>query len=312
MEGGHYYSYIKDRAKGKWFEFNDTQVKPFDVKDLPEETFGGEGKGGNYLSNTTDFIGDAVFSRSRNAYFIIYQRKHPLPLPTAQIVDPNHEYVKGIPKSVYQHIWDENMLFMKRLYFFDIEYLNFVRDFLSLSGCESKQRISHSSLTKELEVKSEAAKMLNVTKDQLKVHISIQSADMFSENKDDIEFKVEDKQPENMEIDHEDDFHKGKIEESSLNNIVFGQEDKVLVDLRKLDVATIERAKAMLVSLKDSEVKDLASDEPADPTTSDPSLGLLKFGTLFAFKVKEQVKDRNSFISLLQQLNSMYEVHADG
>lgn len=44
---GHYYSFIKDREqeqKGdeKWHEYNDTIVRPFDPKDIPEECFGGQ------------------------------------------------------------------------------------------------------------------------------------------------------------------------------------------------------------------------------------------------------------------------------
>lgn len=44
-DGGHYYSYIKDREDPKkgWFEFNDRTVKPFDLKNLKNECFGGDG-----------------------------------------------------------------------------------------------------------------------------------------------------------------------------------------------------------------------------------------------------------------------------
>jgi ubiquitin carboxyl-terminal hydrolase 9/24 len=47
-EAGHYYSLIKDpkAAPGEdvWNEYNDTLVRPFDVKDIPGEAFGGEEK----------------------------------------------------------------------------------------------------------------------------------------------------------------------------------------------------------------------------------------------------------------------------
>lgn len=41
-EGGHYYSYIKDRASAieQWYEFNDTVVKPFDPENIERECFG--------------------------------------------------------------------------------------------------------------------------------------------------------------------------------------------------------------------------------------------------------------------------------
>ena len=35
-DGGHYYSYIKERGNSsRWFEFNDTHVTDFDPKNLP-------------------------------------------------------------------------------------------------------------------------------------------------------------------------------------------------------------------------------------------------------------------------------------
>ena len=40
-EGGHYYAFIKTN-NDKWYNFNDTQVTPFDLDFLKEETFGGE------------------------------------------------------------------------------------------------------------------------------------------------------------------------------------------------------------------------------------------------------------------------------
>lgn len=44
-DGGHYYSFIKDRTTGcrdKWFLFNDAEVKPFDPNQIAAECFGGE------------------------------------------------------------------------------------------------------------------------------------------------------------------------------------------------------------------------------------------------------------------------------
>lgn len=41
-DGGHYYSFIRDRTRDKWFLFNDAEVKPFDPKQIAAECFGGE------------------------------------------------------------------------------------------------------------------------------------------------------------------------------------------------------------------------------------------------------------------------------
>lgn len=66
-DSGHYYSYIKERKnEGRWFEFNDTIVRPFDIKKLAEEAFGGE-------TGTIE-----VKERIKNAYMLIYERKKKL------------------------------------------------------------------------------------------------------------------------------------------------------------------------------------------------------------------------------------------
>ncbi len=47
-DGGHYYSFIRDRlnktemGQDKWYLFNDAEVKPFDPCQLAAECFGGE------------------------------------------------------------------------------------------------------------------------------------------------------------------------------------------------------------------------------------------------------------------------------
>lgn len=63
-DSGHYYSYISERKpNGRWFEFNDTIVKSFDVKRLSEEAFGGE-------------VGTfEIKEKIKNAYMLIYERK---------------------------------------------------------------------------------------------------------------------------------------------------------------------------------------------------------------------------------------------
>ena len=65
-EGGHYYAYIKTK-NGKWYEFNDTQVIPFDIAFLKEEAFGGEevyGSGGS----------KQVGQKNRSAYLLFYEK----------------------------------------------------------------------------------------------------------------------------------------------------------------------------------------------------------------------------------------------
>jgi len=62
-DSGHYYSVIKDSKPNAheelWYEFNDTKVKAFNIRDLPGIAFG----------NSTGMC------NLQNAYILIYERK---------------------------------------------------------------------------------------------------------------------------------------------------------------------------------------------------------------------------------------------
>ena len=66
-EGGHYYAYIKTK-NGQWYEFNDTQVIPFDISLLKEETYGGEEI---YNANGNKQVSE----KNRSAYLLFYEKK---------------------------------------------------------------------------------------------------------------------------------------------------------------------------------------------------------------------------------------------
>lgn len=71
-ESGHYYSIIKDRNnndKSQWYEFNDTQVKEYDISDLPNEAFGG-----SEAIYSRDNIKENI-EKQTNAYLLFYTRE---------------------------------------------------------------------------------------------------------------------------------------------------------------------------------------------------------------------------------------------
>jgi len=109
-EGGHYYSFIRERnqnqencsnnnnndgldensietnttsntsgnssssTKAKWYLFNDAEVKPFDaVSQLASECFGGETTSKTYDSNSDKFM-DLSFEKTNSAYMLFYER----------------------------------------------------------------------------------------------------------------------------------------------------------------------------------------------------------------------------------------------
>jgi uncharacterized UBP type Zn finger protein len=48
-EGGHYYAFIRDGLSQEWYQFNDTHVTEFDIKNIPKEAFGGNTNNNAYL-----------------------------------------------------------------------------------------------------------------------------------------------------------------------------------------------------------------------------------------------------------------------
>lgn len=68
---GHYYSYIRT-TDDKWKEFNDSNIREFNSKELEKECFGG-------LSGADDFsYGKAEYSK--NAYMLVYERVEKKPI----------------------------------------------------------------------------------------------------------------------------------------------------------------------------------------------------------------------------------------
>jgi len=73
VDGGHYYSYIKERGNEKWYEFNDTSVRDYDPADLAEDTFGGTYQHTRRTDRNGKYISES--ERLHNAYVLIYERE---------------------------------------------------------------------------------------------------------------------------------------------------------------------------------------------------------------------------------------------
>jgi len=121
-DAGHYYSYIKDRGDGKkgWFEFNDNRVKPFDIKNLKNECFGSDSV------DSKSSIYDFEFVRTRSAYILFYEKVSPQ-------TEADEKYkVTGVPQSLCNTIWRENLELLRSKYFYDVDYFKFVMELFRL------------------------------------------------------------------------------------------------------------------------------------------------------------------------------------
>lgn len=87
-EGGHYYSFIKERRTNEWFQFDDSNVTPFNLSKLKSECFGGG------ESNTNFYDWDNQ-NRSKNAYILIYERV------STQVVEERRENEQCLVERVW-------------------------------------------------------------------------------------------------------------------------------------------------------------------------------------------------------------------
>ncbi|XP_050316350.1 ubiquitin carboxyl-terminal hydrolase 34 isoform X2 [Anthonomus grandis grandis] len=139
-DGGHYYSFIKDRTAGsrdKWFLFNDAEVKPFDPNQIAAECFGGEMTSKTYDSVTDKFM-DFSFEKTNSAYMLFYERC-PLTSPdSTESSSTNLDSIEArsnspvptatfeLSKELEDWIWQDNMHFIQDKNIFEHTYFNFM------------------------------------------------------------------------------------------------------------------------------------------------------------------------------------------
>ncbi|XP_068081544.1 ubiquitin carboxyl-terminal hydrolase puf [Anabrus simplex] len=141
-DGGHYYSFIRDRTtsnRDKWFLFNDAEVKPFDPNQIAAECFGGEMTSKTYDSVTDKFM-DFSFEKTNSAYMLFYEwcsRDGEQRSSWDEVLDSDHHSlipsapVKCGPtfelsKELEDWIWQDNMHFLKDKNIFEHTYFNFM------------------------------------------------------------------------------------------------------------------------------------------------------------------------------------------
>mmetsp|Transcript_32541 Transcript_32541/g.66280 ORF Transcript_32541/g.66280 Transcript_32541/m.66280 type:complete len:2909 (-) Transcript_32541:130-8856(-) len=74
-QGGHYYSFVKDRTSGKWYRFDDEDVTPFDPKLIEQECFGGKMKKETKYPN--GHVHTVESEQFANALLVFYEKVKP-------------------------------------------------------------------------------------------------------------------------------------------------------------------------------------------------------------------------------------------
>ncbi|XP_064603807.1 ubiquitin carboxyl-terminal hydrolase 34-like isoform X2 [Liolophura sinensis] len=133
-DGGHYYSFIRDRINraenglDKWYLFNDAEVKPFDSNQIASECFGGEMTSKTYDSVTDKFM-DFSFEKTNSAYMLFYER-----IPSGarekevekEESKPVHKFCFELSKELADWIWQDNMQFLQDKNIFEHTYFAFM------------------------------------------------------------------------------------------------------------------------------------------------------------------------------------------
>ena len=152
-QGGHYYSFIKDRTPGadadKWYRFDDEDVTPFDPSSIEDECFGGlvtkDPKWPNGQVQTTE--------RFANALMLFYEKVKPAKKPEEdseeleKADDANVEKTTGydvftpdVRQSNATHRW--------QTFLFDAEFQAFLKGLLGLCerSCAGKDVVETASM----------------------------------------------------------------------------------------------------------------------------------------------------------------------
>jgi ubiquitin carboxyl-terminal hydrolase 9/24 len=145
-QGGHYYSFIKDRTSAKWYRFDDEDVTPFDPSSIEHECFGGKVKKETKFPNGhTHTVESEQFA---NALMLFYEKVKSVQFDTTTADAPmeavsktalsSQEYSNGydvflpeVRKSNSTHSWQSFLL--------TDEFQKFVKEILDL--CAGRKQL---------------------------------------------------------------------------------------------------------------------------------------------------------------------------
>eukprot|EP00804_Cyclotella_cryptica_P003556 CCRYP_002177-RC/>CCRYP_002177-RC protein AED:0.09 eAED:0.09 QI:151/1/1/1/0.8/0.83/6/655/3175 len=129
-QGGHYYSFIKDRTSDKWYRFDDEDVTPFDPSMIEQECFGGKVKKETKFPN--GHVHTVENEQFANALMLFYEKVKPVKMdgfgegetaagtPMDEEVDPSGRalsltngydvFLPSVRKSNSTHGWQSFLL----------------------------------------------------------------------------------------------------------------------------------------------------------------------------------------------------------
>ena len=147
-QGGHYYSFIKDRAFGSeetWFRFDDDDVTPFDPASIETECFGGKVKKDSKWPNGQ--VHTVEQEQFANALMLFYEKVKKTDLPE-QTSKPERElstvnkFVTATGYDVFEpDVRQSNETFQWQSFLFDHEFQGFLRGMLSFVSLPKSENV---------------------------------------------------------------------------------------------------------------------------------------------------------------------------
>eukprot|EP00934_Nitzschia_sp_Nitz4_P006718 Nitzschia sp. Nitz4//scaffold30_size153850//93671//103110//NITZ4_002785-RA/size153850-augustus-gene-0.62-mRNA-1//1//CDS//3329547285//6708//frame0 len=147
-QGGHYYSFIKDRSPGtspKWYRFDDEDVTPFDPSLIEVECFGGKVKKETKWPNGQ--VHTVESEQFANALMLFYEKVKPTSVPPRNDDDkPDAEIPENLAMSSGYDVFEpdvnrSNTTHRFQSFLFDAELQAFLKGLLGLcrmSGSETE------------------------------------------------------------------------------------------------------------------------------------------------------------------------------
>jgi len=149
-QGGHYYSFIKDRSEDKWYRFDDEDVTPFDPASIETECFGGKiKKESKWPNGQVHTVEQEQFA---NALMLFYEKVKPtdLPLVESESKEESDATVYEGPTSSGYDVFNadvrrSNATHMWQSFLFDCELQIFLKGLLGICRLPSDQLYESSS-----------------------------------------------------------------------------------------------------------------------------------------------------------------------
>ena len=160
-QGGHYYSFIRDRSPGtdadKWYRFDDEDVTPFDPSSIEVECFGGKVKKETKWANGQ--VHTVESEQFANALMLFYEKVTPAKKPDMEAEDDGKDL--GVSSTVEMasgygvfepDVRRSNATHRWQTFLFDTEFQSFLRGLLGIchqASCSKDREMSPKSSPKQ-------------------------------------------------------------------------------------------------------------------------------------------------------------------